>query len=102
MKEIEAFQCDYCKKYSKSKSVIRRHESECYHNPVTKACATCGNYGKEHYKVDNSVLPNCFEGDVYSSRPMCKVGKSISYLKDGKVTVDLRNDCECWIQNKEE
>lgn len=44
MKEIKAFQCDYCNKYYKHKSSAKRHENICYRNPQVKACLTCGNF----------------------------------------------------------
>lgn len=103
MYEIEAYQCDYCTKYSKSKSVMKKHESKCFHNPVSRACVTCGNYFQEHYKVD--IKPDdsfSYVGDIYSCRPICKAGKSISSLKDSKLTVSLCNNCEYWIEKEEE
>lgn len=44
MKEIKAYQCDFCKKYYKHKSSAKRHEKICYYNPNNKACLTCGNF----------------------------------------------------------
>lgn len=44
MKEIKAFQCDYCKKYYKHKSSAKRHEDKCFKNPEVKACLSCGNF----------------------------------------------------------
>lgn len=102
MYEIKAYQCKYCKKYSKSKSVIRNHESECFHNPKTKACATCENYYREHYKVDKAAFDSVIEGDIYSYRPVCAAGRTISQLKGGLYKADLRSKCECWIEKDEE
>lgn len=102
MKEINAYQCDYCKKYSKSKSVIKKHESKCFYNPITRACATCGNYYQDHFKIQKTNAPFDYGGDVYGLRPICKAGKRISDLKDGNVTVDLCNSCECWIEKEED
>ena len=100
MHEIKAYQCAYCKKYGKSKSTMKKHESNCFHNPITKACATCGNRFQEHYKVENFFVP--FDGDVYANRPVCKAGKIISEVRDGELSVNLRDNCECWIEKEEE
>lgn len=42
MKEIIMFQCDHCKKKYASKYRTRDHEKECWKNPETKSCNTCG------------------------------------------------------------
>lgn len=44
MKEIKAYQCDYCDKYYKHKSSARRHEKQCFRNQDNRACLTCGNF----------------------------------------------------------
>lgn len=100
MTEIVAYQCDYCKKYSKSKSVIKKHEPECFHNPIVRACVTCGNYFQKHYMVE--MRPAFSYTDVYSCRPICKAGKIISDLKNGKLTTSLCSNCECWIEKEGE
>lgn len=51
MKEIKAYQCDFCKKYYKHKSSAKRHENICYSNPDNRACLTCGNFVK-YYETD--------------------------------------------------
>lgn len=101
MYKIEAYQCDYCKKYGKSKSHIKKHEGECYHNPVTKACATCANLTQEMYKVDKQNLYFPYEGDVYDSIPKCMFGKSISSITDGKKVVNLQSNCDCWVEEEQ-
>ena len=102
MYEIKAYQCAYCKKYSKSKSVMKKHESKCFYNPITRACATCANCIQEHYKVDKASLPPNFEGEVYSYRPMCKADQTISHLVEGVHKTNLRGNCKFWIKEKEE
>lgn len=102
MIEIKAYQCKFCKKYSRSKSVMKKHESKCYHNPVTKACATCANCVQEHYKVDKSAFLVDIDTDVYSDRPMCKRGLTISHLKDGFHKADLRSNCNFWVEKDED
>lgn len=45
MKEIKAYQCDFCeKKYYKYKSSAYKHERNCTANLVNKACRTCANF----------------------------------------------------------
>lgn len=102
MKTIEAYQCDYCKKYSKSKSVMKKHESKCFHNPKKKTCATCGNHYQELYKVENQISPFNHDGGVFSYKSICKAGINIYELKDGKITIRLCDNCEYWIENEEE
>ena len=51
MKEIKAYQCDYCNKYYKHKSSAKRHENKCFKNPSNKACLTCGNFVTDYETV---------------------------------------------------
>jgi hypothetical protein len=41
MKEIKAYQCEWCNKITKSKSGINKHENKCYKNPSLKSCYNC-------------------------------------------------------------
>lgn len=43
MKKVDAYKCDYCTKWLKSRSGMARHERKCLWNPEHKACASCGN-----------------------------------------------------------
>jgi hypothetical protein len=43
MKQIIAYQCEWCKKLAKSKNTIRQHEKRCYSNPDVKSCNHCDN-----------------------------------------------------------
>lgn len=101
MHEIKAYQCDYCKKYGKSKSNIKRHEGECFHNPITKACATCANLTQEVYKVNKRNVFGDFQGDVYDSIPKCTSGKNISRITDNGKEVTLQHHCEYWAEINE-
>lgn len=101
MHKIEAYQCDYCKKYGKSKSHIKSHENVCYYNPVTKACGTCANLIQESYKVDKRIHGINVPGDVYDSIPKCLSGKSISSIIEGKKVLNLKHDCDCWVENEQ-
>lgn len=102
MFEIKAYQCEYCKKYSKSKSVMKKHELKCFHNPITKSCATCANCIQESYKVDTSAFKFDVEGDVSSCRPMCLMGQTISRLAAGMHKTYLRSNCKFWVKREEE
>lgn len=100
MKIIEAYHCDYCKKYSKSKGVITRHEKECYHNPVTRACATCEHFGYQDYRTKHN---GC---DVTGTRPMCFLDIQISTLNidesgDKTHKISLAHHCPLWKLRKE-
>ena len=43
--KVVAWSCQYgCKRrVTTSKEAMYKHEETCFHNPVNKACATCGN-----------------------------------------------------------
>jgi hypothetical protein len=41
MREITAYNCDYCNKIYSIKSQCKAHEKKCYYNPDTKSCASC-------------------------------------------------------------
>ena len=51
MREIKAFECDFCNKYYKHKSSVKRHEDRCFKNPQNKACLTCGNFKTDYETV---------------------------------------------------
>lgn len=101
MRIIEAYHCDYCKKYSKSKGVITRHEKECYHNPVTKSCASCSHFGQEDHK-----RPDSFTGQPATHlRPVCDLGIALYIEDEGRelgYKTALRNHCESWDKKEEE
>lgn len=61
MKEIKAFQCDYCNKYYKHKSSAKRHENRCFKNPKNKACLSCGNFKTDY----ETVYVRPYEGHNY-------------------------------------
>lgn len=87
MKEITAYACDFCKKYSKSKSTIKSHERICFHNPVTKSCATCIFYTQEEHETK--------ETGVYQYRPICAKGVRL-FTETDKLKVTLNNNCAIW------
>lgn len=105
MIKIEAYHCEYCKKYSKSKGVMTRHEKQCYHNPVTKACATCKYLSQEDYSRP-FFLGDGGEIIVTATRPICKKECVISSMNEGRDgaghSVDLKHNCFLWEQQERE
>lgn len=99
MEEIKAYQCDYCNKYSISKKYIQAHEKECYHNPITKACATCENNVAGTRKVMSSIV-NYPVTEVY---PICSKGIEISILNrsESGFKRNLQHHCESWEEKEE-
>ncbi|MBP7210976.1 MAG: hypothetical protein KBA02_07270 [Paludibacteraceae bacterium] len=45
MKKVVAYECEYCKKYMKSRSHMKEHEQKCIKNPDSKSCITCKHLG---------------------------------------------------------
>lgn len=41
MKEITAYQCEYCNRVYKTKSYMKKHEAMCFLNPSNRACWMC-------------------------------------------------------------
>lgn len=43
MKIVKAYQCEYCSRARAyiTASAVAAHEVRCFHNPVTRSCATC-------------------------------------------------------------
>ena len=39
--EITAWQCNFCRRVSRTKAGAERHECACKHNPTRRACHTC-------------------------------------------------------------
>ena len=97
MEEIKAYKCDYCSKYSISKKYIKTHEKECYHNPVTKACATCKNcesVGRERKSSTGEYLVT----EMYS---ICTKGITISILREDGFKRCLQHHCKAWEERPE-
>lgn len=84
MKEINAFQCNYCTKIYESKDSCRSHEYRCYFNPKTKSCASCVCLKFEYYKY--------------------KLGHSMGVrtcLKNMKISEKLLTGCEKYCSKAE-
>jgi hypothetical protein len=69
MKEVTAFVCDFCprKKRFAVRGAAKRHESRCFYNPATRACATCANfnYVPDYHEHETGY---CLEGVWIMSR----------------------------------
>ena len=97
MREIKAYACDFCKKFTKTKQAMKNHEALCYHNPTAKACASCEHYMQEEYEVEINGAT------AYQARPACRRGKSLYKLDSNNpqgYKVTLRNNCELWEERQ--
>lgn len=97
MREIKAYACDFCKKFTKTKQSMKKHEALCFHNPIAKACASCEHYIQEEHKVEINGIP------AYQSRPSCTKGKSLFNLDSNNpqgYKVTLKNNCELWKERQ--
>ena len=91
MHKVEAYQCDYCTKYGKSRSNIGQHEKSCFHNPENKACATCSNFIQSPYKT---ITDNGNECTAYL--PTCFIKIPIAVLDGEKKVLNLKDHCKHW------
>lgn len=95
MREIRAYNCDFCKKYSKSKAYMRHHEKHCYSNPAMKACYACANFYQEIHKA----------GSIVHTRPACTAGKKLSFKSEDAplgYVARLKYNCELWQEKEDE
>lgn len=82
MKQATINQCDFCEKVSFHKSTIRNHEKKCFHNPLTKSCASCLWFSGLHV----SEYPvHCFKSE-FTIDPQNPAAKA-----------KLKTQCEKWI-----
>ena len=99
MHEVKAYRCSYCKKYGLSKSNIKKHESGCFRNPVTRSCATCANYAQ---KDDSNNTHSQFPFDC---TPICldniSLFKPTSFMDD-LPKVKLHTSCVGWVERPED
>lgn len=106
MKEFKAYQCDFCNKYGKQKSRIKKHEESCYHNPMTRSCATCIHLKQQEFSpVPNGTLLDNQDPESMAFGessgwvdyiPVCKEGVDISQMDDGGKEVYLKTQCPLW------
>ena len=79
MKQVNIWKCDFCKKTSFQKELIKKHEKKCFHNPDTHSCATCLWLNTNHM----------------SWPAACLVGQSFESVKEDKPILKTR--CNKWI-----
>lgn len=95
MYQIKAYHCDYCKKYGKYKGNIVAHEKKCFHNPDTRSCATCLFLKQE--KCKRMFLSH----EIDDLIPICTAGYNISVIEGESKKVNMRTECEMWINKNE-
>lgn len=91
MKEIKAWHCDFCKKYSKSEQFMKQHEKTCCFNPITKSCATCIHFKQKQYKTKTDFGQECI-GEI----PVCDEDVAIAELTDKGKKLSLKTKCPLW------
>lgn len=101
MKEIKAYKCDFCNKYSKSEPYIKNHEKKCYYNATTKSCATCINLGSG----DHTYMKQLDEGGeikCHQTYPICLIGEKLTKPLPNDEPIfggfDLKTNCDHWFQ----
>lgn len=100
MREITAYQCDYCNKHGKSKSHVKRHENRCFHNPVKRACVTCANKEQAEYRKISDA-PLTFGMEIMYFKPICNAGFSLVEESEQGYKVRYKHDCPKWEEIKE-
>lgn len=79
---------------------MTKHEKNCYHNPITKACASCANFKQEKFKCE---VTDVFEIDSFHYRPSCVKGESLFTIDTDNpqgYKVTLKNNCELWEEEE--
>lgn len=91
--KVIAFVCDFCpikrKRYA-SKGPATRHEGSCFHNPIRRACATCGNFIKPTFNDHGTMGIERFQPD-------CEEGLLPVPATDEHDEQAFRADCILWI-----
>lgn len=95
MKEIKAYQCDFCKRISKTKGFMTEHEKECYLNPISRACETCGNLHQMSYVIDDVLqitrnMPYCTKG--------IEITTPVNTSPSRDFRINLKYNCPSWEQ----
>ena len=100
MKEIKAYECEYCGKVYKLKNSCGRHEQKCFANPLNKACRTCKHAIKDSETV--YVRPNGDQnyGDAdYDIKFLwCEITEK--YLKHPSEPCNFEHNCKFWEQGE--
>jgi len=68
MYKIEAYHCSYCRKYSTSKSLIKKHDAICFKNPASKSCVTCDNFVDVQSSVEDFYTKECHRNVKFTDR----------------------------------
>jgi hypothetical protein len=94
MKTIEAYECDHCKRVLKTKHGMKQHEGQCYANPESCSCMTCG-----HFCYDVNFSPRC--NDIESP-----FHDEYLYNEFGEACGDpphpnFQTNCNFWIEREE-
>lgn len=106
MKEVTMYQCGFCKKKYAYKGSVMRHEKKCYHNPIHKACASCGHFYQEVREFEREN--NC---PISTKVPACSMGEIIGTVTHDEVGLphsisSMKSECNMWIpdatENEEE
>jgi hypothetical protein len=92
MREIKAYECEYCnKKMLRSKSGMRNYENRCFWNPKTKACMTCKNYiGGGHYNGQCDLYFMNTNEELKINRTIKKLMHHCEYYVFDKLTLEER------------
>ena len=97
MKEIKAYACDYCPKYYKHKNSAIRHEKQCFHNPIIKACMSCQNFKTDYDTV--YVRPNgdqnYGDADYEEKYNYCSYDEKV--FGHGTGEKRFQNNCNYWV-----
>jgi hypothetical protein len=80
MKQITAFECEYCGKILKTKHAMKTHEPKCFVNPESKSCITCQSF----------VVQNCINGKPISDNEEL----IMQYKVEGTFHIN-KGDMEC-------
>lgn len=92
MKEVKAFQCDFCSKANVKKQNARMHERRCCKNPVNKACVTCGWFERADREIDVYIGDGVIDQDIVKG----------NWCEHCRVWLDaLDKNCKDWIDKKE-
>lgn len=78
MYKVDAYHCSYCRKYSTSKSLIKKHDPICFKNPASKSCVTCDNFTEVEY--------------------IFKCAKGVKFFERSDKTI-LATNCTLWKLN---
>ena len=70
MKIITAYQCNFCRRVSRTIAGIKIHEEKCNWNPKKHHCFTCSNYDHkhavcEHFGLTIDQKPYFVECEIY-------------------------------------